>query len=382
MTGRPVHRHAARAEQLRGARACSSGSTCPARRSTSGSRARVDRMWAAGWSTRCAAGRRRACARVAPRRGRSATRRCCASSTGECDRGRGRATRPSGPPGGSPAGRSRGSAATRGWSGWTRGAGPSRAGSRRRPRSAGGPAERARSAGAMRHAVRQGARHRERLRAAARPRRRARPARRRGRARSATAGPASAPTACCAWCAPAAHPEARRWPATPSGSWTTATPTARSPRCAATASGSSPATWSTRGWPSRRARRSPPAAGSSRCGSATSGDVTVDMGPAAAAGTDRTVARRRPHAGRRTRSTWATRTPSCSSTDLADAGDLRERAGGRAGRSPDGVNVEFVDDRGAGHVAMRVHERGVGETRSCGTGACAVRSPRRSRRRG
>ncbi|MFJ8309659.1 MULTISPECIES: diaminopimelate epimerase [unclassified Streptomyces] len=39
---------------------------------------------------------------------------------------------------------------------------------------------------------------------------------------------------------------------------------------------------------------------------------------------------------------------------------------------PDGVNVEFVVDRGPGHVAMRVHERGAGETRSCGTGACAV----------
>lgn len=36
------------------------------------------------------------------------------------------------------------------------------------------------------------------------------------------------------------------------------------------------------------------------------------------------------------------------------------------------MNVEFVVDRGPRHVAMRVHERGVGETRSCGTGACAV----------
>ncbi|WP_199546428.1 diaminopimelate epimerase [Streptomyces sp. N35] len=43
-----------------------------------------------------------------------------------------------------------------------------------------------------------------------------------------------------------------------------------------------------------------------------------------------------------------------------------------AGVYPDGVNVEFVADRGERHVAMRVHERGVGETRSCGTGACAV----------
>ncbi|MEV7142937.1 diaminopimelate epimerase [Streptomyces tauricus] len=39
---------------------------------------------------------------------------------------------------------------------------------------------------------------------------------------------------------------------------------------------------------------------------------------------------------------------------------------------PDGVNVEFVVDRGLHHVALRVHERGSGETRSCGTGACAV----------
>jgi diaminopimelate epimerase len=39
---------------------------------------------------------------------------------------------------------------------------------------------------------------------------------------------------------------------------------------------------------------------------------------------------------------------------------------------PDGVNVEFVVPRGPQHVAMRVHERGVGETLSCGTGACAV----------
>src|SRR4051812_14204852 len=39
---------------------------------------------------------------------------------------------------------------------------------------------------------------------------------------------------------------------------------------------------------------------------------------------------------------------------------------------PHGVNVEFVVRRGERHVALRVHERGSGETRSCGTGACAV----------
>ncbi len=39
---------------------------------------------------------------------------------------------------------------------------------------------------------------------------------------------------------------------------------------------------------------------------------------------------------------------------------------------PEGVNVELVVARGQGQVALRVHERGSGETRSCGTGACAV----------
>lgn len=45
---------------------------------------------------------------------------------------------------------------------------------------------------------------------------------------------------------------------------------------------------------------------------------------------------------------------------------------------PSGVNVEFANllddpvDGADAHVRMRVHERGVGETAACGTGACAV----------
>jgi diaminopimelate epimerase len=39
---------------------------------------------------------------------------------------------------------------------------------------------------------------------------------------------------------------------------------------------------------------------------------------------------------------------------------------------PHGSNVELVRPMGAGHIHMRVHERGVGETRSCGTGAAAA----------
>lgn len=39
---------------------------------------------------------------------------------------------------------------------------------------------------------------------------------------------------------------------------------------------------------------------------------------------------------------------------------------------PQGANVEFVVPVGPAHVKMRVWERGVGETLSCGTGVCAV----------
>ncbi|GGK89858.1 diaminopimelate epimerase [Streptomyces flaveus] len=59
--------------------------------------------------------------------------------------------------------------------------------------------------------------------------------------------------------------------------------------------------------------------------------------------------------------------------DLGHAGDLfAPPLFSPASAYPDGVNVEFVVDRGPRHIALRVHERGAGETRSCGTGACAV----------
>ena len=59
--------------------------------------------------------------------------------------------------------------------------------------------------------------------------------------------------------------------------------------------------------------------------------------------------------------------------DLEVAGDLAIPPEIRpASAFPAGANVEFVVRRGPRHLAMRVHERGVGETRSCGTGACAV----------
>ncbi|GAC1383679.1 MAG: diaminopimelate epimerase [Marmoricola sp.] len=57
---------------------------------------------------------------------------------------------------------------------------------------------------------------------------------------------------------------------------------------------------------------------------------------------------------------------------LDEAGALLEAPHVDAALYPEGVNVEFVHRLGERHVEMRVHERGSGETRSCGTGACAV----------
>lgn len=59
--------------------------------------------------------------------------------------------------------------------------------------------------------------------------------------------------------------------------------------------------------------------------------------------------------------------------DLADPGALVEQPTWfPAEVFPVGVNIEFAVRRDRLHLEMRVHERGVGETRSCGTGACAV----------
>ncbi|MFF7049470.1 diaminopimelate epimerase [Streptomyces griseorubiginosus] len=102
------------------------------------------------------------------------------------------------------------------------------------------------------------------------------------------------------------------------------------------------------------------------------GDVTVGMGKARLPEGDVTVS-----VGEHS---WPARNVNMGNPhavafvdDLAHAGDLYSPPPfSPAAAYPDGVNVEFVVDRGPRHVAMRVHERGSGETRSCGTGACAV----------
>jgi len=52
--------------------------------------------------------------------------------------------------------------------------------------------------------------------------------------------------------------------------------------------------------------------------------------------------------------------------------DLTTPPGVDPARFPAGVNVELTTPAGPRQVRMRVYERGVGETRSCGSGACAV----------
>lgn len=59
--------------------------------------------------------------------------------------------------------------------------------------------------------------------------------------------------------------------------------------------------------------------------------------------------------------------------DIAQAGSLKQIPTALpAGTYPDGVNFEFIQTKSPTHIAMRTHERGVGETLSCGSGACAA----------
>ncbi|MEQ3553977.1 diaminopimelate epimerase [Pseudonocardia nematodicida] len=55
-----------------------------------------------------------------------------------------------------------------------------------------------------------------------------------------------------------------------------------------------------------------------------------------------------------------------------DAVDLTRAPAVDPGLFPHGVNVEFVTPLDGDRVRMRVHERGVGETRACGTGTVAA----------
>ncbi|MGY1916002.1 diaminopimelate epimerase [Blastococcus sp. SYSU DS0973] len=111
--------------------------------------------------------------------------------------------------------------------------------------------------------------------------------------------------------------------------------------------------------------------GPRRVGAAADGGYWVDMGPARPFGEGEArldgrvfpgvaVSMGNPHLA-------------CLTDVPVDTLDLTGTPVVDAGIFPDGVNVELVNvvEPGA-HVRLRVSERGVGETRSCGTGACAA----------
>lgn len=106
----------------------------------------------------------------------------------------------------------------------------------------------------------------------------------------------------------------------------------------------------------------------------TSADVTVDMGKANQFGTGSALVGGRRFGGIAVdvgNPHLACVDASLTDADLA-ALDVAAPVSFDAAQFPDGVNVEVLTAPVDGVVSMRVHERGVGETRSCGTGTVAA----------
>jgi len=57
--------------------------------------------------------------------------------------------------------------------------------------------------------------------------------------------------------------------------------------------------------------------------------------------------------------------------DLAPVANLGQKLE-KHPRCPNGANIGFMQVLDAGHIRLRVFERGVGETMACGSGACAA----------
>ncbi len=100
------------------------------------------------------------------------------------------------------------------------------------------------------------------------------------------------------------------------------------------------------------------------------GRITVDMGPVTVLGASRAVLGGAVVEGLRI---------SVGNPHLAflvdgklDKFDLSVPPGLDPADFPDGGNVELIRVTGSSAISMRVHERGSGETRSCGTGAVAA----------
>jgi diaminopimelate epimerase len=100
------------------------------------------------------------------------------------------------------------------------------------------------------------------------------------------------------------------------------------------------------------------------------GQITVDMGPVTVLGPGRAVIGGVTRDGLRV----SVGNPhlACLVDDALDKFDLAAPPGLDPADFPDGGNVELVRRTGPDAISMRVHERGSGETRSCGTGAVAA----------
>jgi diaminopimelate epimerase len=106
----------------------------------------------------------------------------------------------------------------------------------------------------------------------------------------------------------------------------------------------------------------------------TTADVTVEMGKTNQLGTGEAIVGGRPFAGLAIdvgNPHLACVDPDLTLDDLA-ALDVAAPVSFDRTQFPDGVNIEVLTAPLDGAVSMRVHERGVGETRSCGTGTVAA----------
>lgn len=116
------------------------------------------------------------------------------------------------------------------------------------------------------------------------------------------------------------------------------------------------------------------------------GDVTVDLGPATVLSGSHRVRTvpgvNRPNQGSggpHARGTHGIGVSMGNPHVVVEVVDTETLAALNLSRAPDvtpglpnGENVEFVVRTGARSIQLRVHERGVGETASCGTGICAA----------
>jgi diaminopimelate epimerase len=116
--------------------------------------------------------------------------------------------------------------------------------------------------------------------------------------------------------------------------------------------------------------------GPRRVGAAADGGYWVDMGPARPFGRGTAQVAGRGYPGLAV--SLGNPHLACLTDDDVAALDLTADPGFDRDLFPDGVNVELVNvlrapaEGADAHIRLRVVERGVGETRSCGTGACAA----------